>query len=53
MSLAFHSRYTLCLWYDAVVHGTQLIVDADSEFVHWDLGCWDSAAGVGRRVLDK
>jgi hypothetical protein len=38
-SVAFHERYTMCLWFDKEVQGTWLDVDKKSEFVHWDLEC--------------
>ncbi|KAK6581571.1 hypothetical protein PZA11_006262 [Diplocarpon coronariae] len=39
LSVAFHKRYTECLFFDRVVQETQLEVDDGSEFVHYDLGC--------------
>ncbi|TVY86375.1 hypothetical protein LAWI1_G008616, partial [Lachnellula willkommii] len=38
-SIAFHKRYTECLFFDRVVEDTQLYRDNSSEFVHYDLGC--------------
>ncbi|PQE28432.1 hypothetical protein CJF30_00008136 [Rutstroemia sp. NJR-2017a BBW] len=38
-SIAFHARYTECLWFDKKVERTQLYRDDTSEFVHWDLIC--------------
>lgn len=38
-SVAFHKRYTMCLWFDKEVQGTWLNIDRESEFVHWDLEC--------------
>lgn len=38
-SIAFHERYTQCIWFDKEVQGTWLVVDEESEFVHWDLDC--------------
>lgn len=38
-SIAFHKRYTMCLWFDKEVQGTWLTIDKTSEFVHWDLTC--------------
>ncbi|CAL3969099.1 unnamed protein product [Diplocarpon coronariae] len=39
LSVAFHKRYTECLFFDRVVQETQLEVHDGSEFVHYDLGC--------------
>ncbi|KAJ8069528.1 hypothetical protein OCU04_003178 [Sclerotinia nivalis] len=38
-SIAFHARYTECLWFDRKVDKTQLYEDDTSEFVHYDLIC--------------
>lgn len=38
-SIAFHKRYTMCLWFDKEVQGTWLDIDKKSEFVRWDLEC--------------
>lgn len=39
-SIAFDANYTLCLWYNQIVEGTQLTRGEESWFVHWDLGCY-------------
>ncbi|CCD33582.1 hypothetical protein BofuT4_P072610.1 [Botrytis cinerea T4] len=38
-SIAFHARYTECLWFDERVDKTQLYEDDTSEFIHYDLIC--------------
>ncbi|TVY38973.1 hypothetical protein LOCC1_G006386 [Lachnellula occidentalis] len=38
-SIAFHKRYTECLFFDREVQCTQLYRENSSEFVHYDLEC--------------